>query len=1050
VLRKTISESALPKRSSHKVGSELFIVDNSADDWKVVRYLRDWCELSKSLDIATGFFEVGALLALDGEWQKLNKIRILMGDQVSRRTRTAFERALQNLNQQLDGSLDHEKRKNHFLTGVQAIVAALKDGKIECKVYRKDKFHAKAYITHAKMDVVGSSALVGSSNFTVPGLTQNIELNVQITGTPVAVLQEWYDEHWEEAEDVTPEILKVFEKHARNYSPFEVYARSLQQYFLKHQQSAGEWENNSSRIYPVLAKYQRDGYGGMLKRAETHGGAFLCDGVGLGKTFIGLMLIERFVLHENKNVALFVPKSAKAPVWEREIRKRLPDVFKGYSRLKIFSHTDLMRNSLQEELDQVARQADIVIIDEAHHFRNTGTKGDEGEARQSRYWRLYDIIDKKKLFMLTATPINNSMLDFQHMVELFSRHRTDHFAGAPLGIHSLAGYIRQLERKIEKQVYGHSDDTEILDINSAEATQQLKQDDLFEALVVQRSRCFVKASMERDGGGEVHFPNPRKPLVADYNIRDTYQGLLDMLAEAFHKKEPLFVLGVYNPFAYLKGEVNAEQTALERGRLKQVVTLIRTSFLKRFESSAEAFRQSCWRLLYKLLAWMEVHVDTPQEKARLERWKRANAKLLGYKTQKDLLDDDEEDDLVSPELLEAVEPRSRKEYRVEDIINDTLQDLDQIAAFLNELEKFKPSQDLKLKRLIKLLKEDEVLSKHKVLIFTEFGDTAHYLLDQLREAGIEGVSQIDSGTKGDRSEIIKRFAPYYNESSSKDVGDEEIRVLISTDVLSEGLNLQDATRLINYDLHWNPVRLMQRIGRVDRRMNAEIEKKIIKDHPDQKSIRGTVQYWNFLPPGELDVLLHLYNRVSHKTLRISKALGIEGKKLLREDDDYEDLKNFNDSYEGDMSADEQMHIEWQDLLKAHPDLEKRLDGFPDGIFSGKLHVKPGTKAVFFCYARPAFDKQATATEGEDVWTSKAGDVQWYLYDVASAEIIEDAPRMIEAIRATPETKRDTELPEPKLSDIRSAVEKHITKTYLRKVQAPVGVMPELRAWLELC
>ena len=490
--------------------------------------------------------------------------------------------------------------------------------------------------------------------------------------------------------------------------------------------------------------------------------------------------------------------------------------------------------------------------------------------------------------------------------------------------------------------------------------------------------------------------------------------------------------------------------ALERGRLKQVVTLIRTSFLKRFESSAEAFRQSCWRLLYKLLAWMEVHVETPQEKARLERWKRANAKLLGYKPQKDLLDDEEEDDLVSPELLEAVEHRSRREYRVEDIINDTLQDLDQIAAFLNELEKFKPSQDLKLKRLIKLLKEDEVLSKHKVLIFTEFGDTAHYLLDQLREAGIEGVSQIDSGTKGDRSEIIKRFAPYYNESSSKEVGDEEIRVLISTDVLSEGLNLQDATRLINYDLHWNPVRLMQRIGRVDRRMNAEIEKKIIKDHPDQKAIRGTVQYWNFLPPGELDVLLHLYNRVSHKTLRISKALGIEGKKLLREDDDYEDLKNFNDSYEGDMSADEQMHIEWQDLLKAHPDLEKRLDGFPDGIFSGKRHVKPGTKAVFFCYARPAFDKQSTAMEGEDMWTSKAGDVQWYLYDVASAEIIEDAPRMIEAIRATPDTKRDTELPEPKLSDIRSAVEKHITKTYLRKVQAPVGVTPELRAWLELC
>lgn len=1039
----------MPKRSSHKVGSELFIVDNSADDWKAVRYLRDWCQLSKTIDIAAGFFEVGALLALDGEWQKLDGIRILMGDQVSRRTRTAFERALQNLHHQLDKSLEGEKTKNHFLQGVQSIVDALRSGNIACRVYRKDKFHAKAYITHAKLDVVGSSALVGSSNFTVPGLTQNVELNVQITGTPVAVLQEWYDEHWEEAEDVTPDILRVFEKHARNYTPFEVYTRSLQQYFLKHEESTGEWEKSSSRIFPVLAKYQRDGYAGVLKRAERHRGAFLCDGVGLGKTFIGLMLIERFVVHEGKRVLLFVPKAAREPVWEREIRKRLPDVFKGFGGLKVFSHTDLLRKSLQEDLDQVAKQADVVIIDEAHHFRNTGIRGEGAEERKSRYWRLYDIVQNKKMFLLTATPINNSLLDFQHMVELFSRHQIDHFAGAPLGIHSFAGYIRQLEKKIEKQVYGLPDDGELLDINSADAAKQLQQDALFEALVVQRSRSFVKASMEREGDGKVLFPSPRRPQVAEYDLKSTYQKLLDMVADAFHKKEPLFVLGVYNPFAYFKGEISGEHMELERGRLKQVVTLIRTSFLKRFESSAEAFKHSCWRLMFKLMAWMEVHVETEHEKARYERWKRVNAKLLDYKPQRDLLDEEEEEDLVPPELLEAVEKRSRKEYRVEDIIDDTLQDLEQVAAFLNELDKFKPSQDLKLRKLIKLLKDDPVLSKHKVLIFSEFGDTARYLHQQLSSAAIEGVSQIDSGTKGDRSEIIKRFAPYYNEASSKTV-DDEIRVLISTDVLSEGLNLQDATRLINYDLHWNPVRLMQRIGRVDRRMNTEIEARIVKDHPQQTDIRGTVQYWNFLPPDELDGLLRLYNRVSHKTLRISKTLGIEGKKLLREDDDYEDLKNFSDTYEGQMSIDEQMHIEWQDLLKAMPELETTLNGFPDGIFSGKQHVKPGTKAVFFCYARPGFDAEETAREGEDTWTTRTGDVQWYLYDVMSGEIMEEASRMIEAIRSKPDTPRRTDLPEPKLSDIRNTVEKHITKTYLRKVQAPVGAVPELRAWLELC
>ncbi len=717
----------MPKRSSSRTGSELFIVDNSEDDWKALRYLKDWCGLSKSIDIASGYFEVGALLALDGEWQKLDGIRILMGDEVSRRTKRAFEAALSSAASVLDGSLESEKQKNHFLRGVASIVEALQSGKIKCRVYRKDKFHAKAYITHARMEVVGSSALVGSSNFTLPGLTENIELNVQITGTPVSVLQEWYDEHWEEAEDVTPDILKTFERHVRAYVPFEVYARSLQQYFLGHEETASEWEKDGSRIFPVLARYQQDGYGGLLKRADKYGGAFLCDGVGLGKTFIGLMLIERFAVHEKKNVALFVPKSAKKPVWERELRKRLPDVFKGYSRLKIFSHTDLMRKSEEEELDRVAEEADVIIIDEAHHFRNTGTKGEDDESRKSRYWRLYDLAQGKQMFLLTATPINNRLTDFQHMAELFTQRRADHFAGGTLGIHSLPGYIRQLEKKIEAEIFGNTSDQGQLELNSPDVAVRLSADPLFDALVVQRSRSYVKESMKREGDGEVMFPEPRKPTVADYSVRQTYGKLLDMVAEAFHKRDPLFVLGIYNPYAYYKGDGEEVATALERGRLKQVVALIRTSFLKRFESSAEAFKQSCWRLMMKLLAWMEVHCETEHEKASLTRWKRKHAKLLDYTPQKDMFDEEEEDDLVPPELLDGVEKRDRKDFKVEEIIADTLADLEQVADFLYELEKFKPSQDLKLKKLIQMLTKDPVLSKHKVLIFSEFGDTARYV-----------------------------------------------------------------------------------------------------------------------------------------------------------------------------------------------------------------------------------------------------------------------------------------------------------------------------------
>ena len=181
--------------SETRRGSDLLIVDNSDERWKVASYLREWCDISKRIDIATGHFEVGGLLVLRNEWKKVDEIRILMGDTVSPRTRQAFEQALQKIIGALDESLETEKLTNNFLTGVPAIVEGIRNGQINCRVYRKERFHAKAYITHARSEVVGAFALVGSSNLSGPGLTQNVELNVQISGTPVSVLQEWYDEH---------------------------------------------------------------------------------------------------------------------------------------------------------------------------------------------------------------------------------------------------------------------------------------------------------------------------------------------------------------------------------------------------------------------------------------------------------------------------------------------------------------------------------------------------------------------------------------------------------------------------------------------------------------------------------------------------------------------------------------------------------------------------------------------------------------------------------------------------------------------------------------
>ncbi len=1055
----------MPKRTS-KTGSELFIVDNSDEDWKVLRYLHDWCQLSKAIDVATGYFEIGGLLALKDEWQKVDDIRVLMGDEVSQRTKAAFNKGLERVKSRLDDSLEKEKLQNDFLTGVPAIVEGIRSGKIRCRVYRKDKFHAKAYITHARQEVIGSFALVGSSNLTYPGITENIELNVQISGPPVRVLQEWYEQHWDEAEDVTEEMLRVIERHTREYRPFDVYVRALNEFCRGHQLTADEWEkagaaNGGSRMYDVLDLYQQEGYHALMQIARRYGGAFLCDGVGLGKTFIGLMTIERLVMHEGKRVVLFVPKTARADVWERALRDYLPHVggtgAGDFSSLVIFNHTDLGRGGdFPYRFERVKELADAIVIDEAHHFRNPGRAGEEG-GPPSRYRHLLNLVEgprgKKEVFLLTATPINNTLHDFRNMAQLFTGQADNYFAST-LGIHSLRRHFVDMERELLKTTAGGADACET---NLAEAERVLVADRVFGELVVQRSRVYVRKSQEQQGASVAVFPTREPPMVAEYSVKKTYGRLLDLVDTAFRKEKPLFTLSIYYPLAYYQ-VADGKVDPFVENRQKQVCGLIRTQFLKRFESSAYSFGQSCNRLLLKLLAWAERHSETAGEKRRLDQWKVRHAELTGFVHQRQLElwgDEEEEDadeDLVTEEMLEAVTYLDREQYNVEEILADTFGDLDQIALFLEELRKFQPKHDDKLRALVKLLRTDSVLKKHKVLIFSEFAETARYLQRELIDAGISGIEQIDSGSKKNRADIIHRFAPYYNGSSSAALaenGQQEIRVLISTDVLSEGLNLQDATRLINYDIHWNPVRLMQRIGRVDRRMNPQVEQRLLADHPEQRTLRGKVAYWNFLPPDELNQLLSLYTRVSQKTLKISKTFGIEGKKLLRPEDDFDALKDFNHAYEGQTTVEEEMRLELQRLLTDDPGLAARIEALPGRVFSGKQHPAPGTKAVFFCYRLPRPDFAAGKVDGDFPWTEQAGETRWYLCHLGQDKILEEPAEMLAAIRCAPDTPRQCTIEQPTLTEIRGKIEKHIKNTFLKRMQAPVGVKPILKAWMEL-
>lgn len=1043
---------------------DLFIVDNSDAGWKGLRYLEEWCEISSQFDIATGFFEIGALLGMDGKWQMLDGIRILMGSETTRRTRQELLKALrEEVRDKLDRSLEAEKGPNPFLKGVAAVSEALRTGKIECRVYDRDKFHAKAYITHSRIEVVGSQALVGSSNFTKPGLTQNVELNVQIQSSrEVNQLQEWFEEHWEKGREITEDVLEVIERQIATYRPFDVYARALQEFFRGHELTANEWDESESRMFPQLDLYQKEAYWAMLKIARQHGGAFLCDGVGLGKTFVGLMLIERLVLHEGKRVMLLAPKAAREGVWEPHIRKWLPHIGgvgggADFSNLAVFNHTDLSRGGdFPERFRRMAELADVVVVDEAHHFRNRGTRGGD-ERIASRYWQLFDLMDPelrpKRLYMLTATPINNRLTDFRHMVELFTQEEDRWFAKT-LGINSLKGHFRELEKQYRERAQRDSDD--VTD-DTVRAERVLSADAIFGELVVQRSRSYARESQMRETGKAAMFPERSRPQVAEYSIRKTYGHLLKEFDKAFERQNPLFTLAMYYPLRWYKGDRSKfDSYEFTENRQKQVVGLIRIGFLKRFESSVPAFQLSCDRLLRKLMAFVEVNSETEGEKGRFERWKGQHQEVLGYARQQTLLlhpegeeaEAEADEDLIPPELLKDVEPLDREDFDVAEMLNETFLDMSQLATFLLETSRWETKHDDKLKKLIRLLNSKE-LADEKVLIFTEFADTARYLMQQLQAEHFENVFAVDSGTKLNRAEVIRRFAPYYNGSSSGELaekGIDETRILISTDVLSEGLNLQDATKMINYDIHWNPVRLMQRIGRVDRRMDPAIEECIKADHPERAQGRGRIRYWNFLPPEDLDEILKLFKRVTDKVLTISRTFGIEGGQLFRPDDQYDPLRElnaFDQAYEGTRTAVEDMHLEFQQLLKDDPELERRLNLLPGALFSGRKRLKKGARGVFFCFSLPALDTQS----GE--FTEDAGRTGWYLVDLDRDQILEEPGEIVESIRSKPGTPRLCVQEEARLIDLRSRVERHITQTYLRRVDAPVGVHPVLKCWMEL-
>ena len=1019
------------------------------------------------MDIATGVFEVGSFLLLEGLWQDLGQIRILMGDETTRRTKREIVQALLQIS---DDSIEREKERDDALTGLAAVREAIAQKQIMLRTYSKAKFHAKSYLMESKEASPVDFAIVGSSNFTKPGLTENLELNLFSTDQAhIENLRRWYEDVWKDGEEVREEILKVIEPHLREYDPFTVYAKALYEFFAGREKTQDDWEQNESILYEKLSQYQKDGYHQALEIADRWNGALVCDGVGLGKTFIGLMILERCI-YEKKQVLLVVPKSAEQSVWLANIDRYLKPYYPRSVRhyLDVERHTSFGRPEgiKPDDLDFYKNNAEVIIVDEAHHFRNP---------RSNRGQLFMDLAVDKKLYMLTATPINNSLDDLYHLVNYFAQDKKDHFAS--IRIQNLRAHFLDAEKRMGKD----HPETEISEVAGDE--DFLRTDDLLRNVLIQRSRTYVKKSEGSDEGAPL-FPEKQKPRVVKYSLKSVYETLYGEIKEAFDKKNPFLTLAIYNTSAYHK-----DPDKRKAEYQKRVVGLIRTLLLKRLESSFKAFEASVEDLLAKMADFLKRYAPEVFEAWTTDNrrwWKLTQDHILQRLDKEESETENEEDE----GLYDPPDDFKPEELDMEKLAQDVLEDMKLMTGFLSKIyrrfyikdkegKEEDPQKDDKLQKLLKLLKEDELLQNQKVLIFSEFRNTARYLEEQLVKANFENVQQVDSGRNvKNREMVIKRFAPYYNFANTDQnlLGESElskclnnpIDILISTDVLSEGLNLQDACLIINYDLHWNPVRLMQRIGRVDRRLDPAIEEML--DRPEH--LKGKVYFWNFLPPKEIEDLLHLKQKLDGKILRINKTLGIEGA-LLSPDDPDMAMKLFNERYEGKESTEELMRLEKQRIEAENPELWKSLPTLPRRLFSGKnagagfgpilnrrceeiQHLEPNLKpGLFVCYRMPPIIGQAAqnlmelTTEKYDPETHAKGEVKWYFRDADTGKITELPENTWTAVRCSADTERVVEQSVTKLSPARKAIEKHIKNTYLKDTQAPIGAKPTLLAWMEI-
>ncbi|MDA9182809.1 helicase-related protein [Candidatus Poseidoniaceae archaeon] len=1049
-----LSEKMNKKTDDFIVGSK---VSDGLDKNTTYEFLRRKCQSINQLDIATGYFEFSALNYLGTEvWSGIDKIRILIGNGASAGARNAIvehqERKVKEIIDRIGGDAKESESG-------KAIHRAFQENRIEFKMFDSATlFHPKLYLLNPKSGSPDSKiALVGSSNFTAPGIGLNVELNVRIEEeSKVDKLQLWFNHAWERGTNITKVIKDDLpsEWTTSEWLPYPIYVKAMAEFFGSNQTLTGiDWyesdksiatplgqiDSKYSQMWPILDQYQKEAFKDLSRIADNWKGAFLCDGVGLGKTYTGLMLIEKFTLYDNKRVLLISPKSIHDTVWAKKLQTMLKHVPKD--KIESIKTTDL--TSFDETKIASFSDVEMIIIDEGHHFRNPNSQ---------RYSQLEKIIQKgldKQVFFLTATPINNDVYDLYNMIRLFTKGdsstRARHFRTA--GVPNLEGHFKLMRQ----------------DINQG---KKMGNDKIVRELIVQRSRSYVKQSMiieKRDTA----FPAPAPPKSITFKPSEKFLALLQELENAFNAnkkkgKESLLNFSIYNPHAHFTGPV--EDNDVHKGSL---VGLIGSGLLKRLESSTKSFHMSCYKLLLKNLAWLEKYDSAKDGKKALENWRSKNSEVLEIPSLPLIeTNEDDTDSLDSETNNFGLNEWDENLFDIKGIVKDIYEDINVIAKFISLINDMNPESDKKIEALAQVLNSEDMSVSGKVLIFTEYVSTAEFLKTEL-DRRIKGkvISVIHSNTNEDRENVITRFSPYYNESSPQTLScscdgnaydangqlhpegchpEEEIDILISTDVLAEGLNLQDSVRLINFDLPWNPVRLMQRIGRIDRRLNPVIERQIKGNHPEREADRGHIAYWNCLPPAEMERIIGLQKVVEKKFKIIAAILGVEGGFGLTKSQNLEKLhdlytnSNLSTGLSNLTDTLDPLRLEYNVMLQNDTNLisSPLLTGF--GTDAPHSDKNGDGKYAFFCYQIPR--------EFDGKWTYARGNCQWYLYNFENSTILHKRSEMndiFNVLKTVTDERRVTNISVDELKIADKTVKKFIKNSIMKEMTMTQENKPRL-------